>query len=366
LFTPPAITYTPPFSHVPQYQKWSLEIQQGFGANTSVTISYSGNHGIHESVLDGGLNAYDAKGFGDLPKTVPDPRFGFAEGVFNDGISNYNGLSLSVTHRYATGQISASYTYSHALDEISNGAFSPFTSQIFFSTNTSPTFQEDPYNLRASMYASADNDVRHYFELQYQWELPFKKLTFGHGPDSVLKGWNVAGTLLARSGFPFTAIDSGATSAVGITNFGPTPSFSTLGPWIFVTPPSGISTTCSGVGVVGTPCLNLSAFPTSGSETSFAYGARNAFRGPGYWNSDFSVWKALKVIPHWESAELDLGFQFYNIFNHPNFDNPVDDIANPSAFQVQRALSPATTVYGVALGADASPRIAQLKAQFKF
>jgi len=90
-------------------------------------------------------------------------------------------------------------------------------------------------------------------------------------------------------------------------------------------------------------------------------------RGPDYFNSDFSVWKRLNVIPRNEKAEFDLGFQFYNVFNHPNFDNPAYDVSNTSTFGIlQRTISPSTTVYGSGLGADASPRLIQLKAQFKF
>jgi hypothetical protein len=72
------------------------------------------------------------------------------------------------------------------------------------------------------------------------------------------------------------------------------------------------------------------------------------------------------VIPHHESAEFDLGFQFYNLFNHPNFDNPVYNVAAANFGEITRTVSSATTVYGVALGADASMRITQLKAQFRF
>jgi len=72
------------------------------------------------------------------------------------------------------------------------------------------------------------------------------------------------------------------------------------------------------------------------------------------------------VVPNWEKAEFDLGFQFYNVFNHPNFDNPVYNVDSGTFGQITRMISPATTVYGVALGADAAPRIVQLKAEFKF
>ncbi len=53
-------------------------------------------------------------------------------------------------------------------------------------------------------------------------------------------------------------------------------------------------------------------------ETNFIGGLRNKFRGPGYWNTDFTVQKQTQ-IPHWEKGQFGLAFQFFNLFNHPNF-----------------------------------------------
>jgi len=54
-FVPPGISVADNKTHSPQYQKWSLQRQQAFGANTSLSIGYSGYHGIHESVLKNSL-----------------------------------------------------------------------------------------------------------------------------------------------------------------------------------------------------------------------------------------------------------------------------------------------------------------------
>jgi hypothetical protein len=54
---------------------------------------------------------------------------------------------------------------------------------------------------------------------------------------------------------------------------------------------------------------------------------RNQFFGPGYFDTDFTVMK-YTGIPHWEGAKLGIGAQFFNILNHPNFDQPVRDISN--------------------------------------
>ncbi len=363
-FVPPSINYVNNFTDVPQYQKWSLQVEQGFGPNTSVTIAYAGNHGIHEPVQNSALNAYSAS-FAGFPTAPPDPRFGYVEGIFTEGVSNYNGLSISATHRYGSGQITANYTWSHSLDEISNGGFAPLAYAAFYSTNTSLIFPQDPNNIRG-MYGNSDYDVRHYFSLNYLWELPLKSLTWGHGPDGLLKGWNVSGTLLARTGLPFSVVDEGTTGSLESTNYGQTFSGGfTPAPVVLASVGTGSPGSCSGPGSDATkPCFNTSAFTTSPS--GFGNVGRNTMRGPGYFNSDFSIWKSIKVVPHWEQAEFDLGFQFYNVFNHPNFDNPINDVSNPAFGTLQRTISPATTIYGVGLGADASPRLIQLKAQFKF
>lgn len=364
-FVPPSINYVDNFTHVPQYQKWSLQIEQGFGSNTSVTIAYNGNHGIHEPVQNSALNAFSASGFAGLPAAPPDPRFGYVEGIFTEAVSNYNGLSISATHRYKSGVITANYTWGHSLDEVSNGGFSPLAYTAFFSTNTSLIFPQDPNNLRG-MYGNSDYDVRHYFSLSYEWELPFKRLTWGHGPDALLSGWNVSGTVLARTGLPFSVVDEGTTGTLEATNYGQTFSGGfTPAPVVLASVGTGSPGTCSGPGSdVTQPCFNTSAF--SASPTGFGNVGRNSMRGPGYFNSDFSVWKSIHVIPHWEKAELRIGFQFYNVFNHPNFDNPINDKSNTAFGTLQRTVSPATTIYGVGLGADASPRLVQLKAQFQF
>ena len=70
----------------------------------------------------------------------------------------------------------------------------------------------------------------------------------------------------------------------------------------------------------------------------------------------------------WESAKFGVGFQFFNLFNHPNFDKPVNDIAQGLGTfgTIQALVSPPTSILGSFVGADASGRIIQLRAQFVF
>ena len=54
----PSVTYTPPVIVPAQYQKWSLDLQKGFGANDSIYVGYFGNHGIHEPIINNSVNAF--------------------------------------------------------------------------------------------------------------------------------------------------------------------------------------------------------------------------------------------------------------------------------------------------------------------
>jgi hypothetical protein len=71
-------------------------------------------------------------------------------------------------------------------------------------------------------------------------------------------------------------------------------------------------------------------------------------------------------IPRWEGAESQIGAQAVNILNHPNFDKPVADLGNPQFGYSVRTVSTPTSIFGSFLGADASPRALQIRAQLTF
>ncbi len=71
-------------------------------------------------------------------------------------------------------------------------------------------------------------------------------------------------------------------------------------------------------------------------------------------------------IPHWETAKLGIGAQFFNLLNHPNFAAPVNDIGSPDFGQVRSTVNPPTSILGSFLGGDASVRLIQLTAKFNF
>jgi hypothetical protein len=390
-FTPPTLQTTARTIHSPQYQKWSLQAQQSFGASTSLTIGYFRNHGIHELYANPNANAF---GFGSFPKgkcsspPVPpcaDPRFGGVTEYETEAVSNYNGMVVSFEHRFTrwgSGLFQANYTSGHALDEVSNGGIGQFAFG-------SSVFPQDANNLRGS-YGAADYDVRHSFNADYVWEIPVKEALRGRGPDHLVNGWQLSGTIFARTGFPYTVIDFaeahnlvnnnflGTIYAVPVAPLGP------AGPCGkgAVIPSSPVP--CQPAQVLGNGSPSPGAlFVQSGCETGFNTGnlpgpngpcsgpsvtfaqGRNRFRGPSYFNTDFAVLKNTK-IPHWENGVLGIGFQFFNLFNHPNFgfpDNGSSDTGFGQIFYMEQA---PTSILGAGLNANVSPRMIQLRAQLQF
>ena len=390
-FFPPSLTVPNSEIHTPQYQKWSLEVQQTFGARTSVTLGYYGNHGIHEMVQNPSANAF---GFGPFPATVcasppvppcADPRFAGVTEYTTPGISNYNGMVISFRRRFTgfgRGLFQVNYTYGHALDEVSNGGLAEFTAG-------SSDFPQNPFNLRGS-YGAADYDVRHSLNANYVWQLPAKTMLHGRGPDPLVRGWQVSGTIFARTGFPYTVIDLAESGSLAKKNFygtiyavpvAPLDGLHSCGAGAVIPPfphpcwpPQVIKNGAPNPGAlfVQTGCetsFNSGNAPSpqgpcSGAPISFAQG-RNRFRYPSYFNTDFTVMKKTSIVGR-DKVVLGIGAQFFNFFNHPNFGPPDNYSSDPSFGEISTMEMPPTSILGSGLGGDVSPRMIQLKAEIQF
>ena len=348
----PAFVTTDAKVRQPRYQEWNLEVQQDLGWNTVLSLNYVGNHGIFEPVQNNGLNAFGFPGFTGLPAAPPDDRFSLVNQIQSIGVSNYNGLVSSVRHQFTHGlAMQANYTWSHALDEISNGGI------LSFNLGTAPslTFPINPFNIRQN-YGNADYDVRHYFSMNYVWDDSLRHL-FHWGPNTLFGGWTVSGTIFARSGLPFSVVDNATSASLFGNNYG-----GTLLPSIVAPTSTGGCDKTNAIGSPPPPCLNIAAFSPQATSV-FSNQARNQFRGPNYFNTDLSIMKYTKLK---EAASLGIGFQFFNLFNHPNFDQPVNSISDSQFGQIISTVSTPTSILGSFLGGDASPRLIQVKAEVKF
>ena len=72
-------------------------------------------------------------------------------------------------------QFQASYTYSHALDEISNSSLNPFG--LNSNGNVDVVTPLNPFNIRQLNYGNADYDIRQSFVMNYVWSDALRHLT---------------------------------------------------------------------------------------------------------------------------------------------------------------------------------------------
>lgn len=345
-FSPPSYSSIPSTVRSPKSLQWNVEIQRQLGSNNVLALRYMGNHGYKIFVTDPNANASAdpalfPNGFAGLPAETPDPRFAAVRQLTNNGYSNYNALLISFRRAFAhalQGQIS--YTWSHALDTISNGGLLPFGFDSLLG-------QIDPLSLRRLNYSNADYDARHNITGDFIWEMPrrFRNRLL----DSMLGRWSVAGKLSAHTGTPFS-----------VTNSAASPSASFGGVVLADVTAPNVATVC-GRAAVNTPCFTASQFAPPATQANFGNLPRNSFRGPGYFNLDSTLFKTIRLS---ERVRLTVGASAYNLFNHPNFANPNSDIAVPGLGLITSTTTNPSSPYGLYGGPSGRAVVLNGKLQF--
>jgi Carboxypeptidase regulatory-like domain len=365
-FAAPAIVTAAGKLHYPTYEEYSLQVEQALDPKkqTVLSLAYVGNHGYHEPVQNASVNAFGVNNgqpgfngvtpinFTGLPATAPNQSFGPATEVGNGAISNYNGLLVGVSRRTKSLTLNFNYTWSHALDEISNGGILGFGQ--FGANYTTPV---NPNNLKQN-YGNADYDSRQNITASYVYTLPY----FG-GPKLLTEGWQASGTVFHHTGFPFSVVDT----ALQASNFGGSGFPGFLAAQVNGVKSCGGSAVFNSVtGVAANPCAI--AHPGNYVDpTGFAQERRNQTVAPSYTDTDFSILKGFKIpIPHSDTGRFQVGAQFFNLFNHPNFGAPISDLANANFGAITSTVSTPTSILGSFLGGDASPRLIQLKGAITF
>ncbi|MGH9843326.1 MAG: TonB-dependent receptor domain-containing protein, partial [Blastocatellia bacterium] len=279
-------------------QHWNLSLQQQLGRSRVAELAYVGSKGT-KLLTSRDINQ-------PRPSTLPrNPRpLPFLDEINyqeSTGNSNYHSLQARIQQRLDVGlSLLGAYTWAKSID---NG------SGIFASAGD-PNFPQDSYNLRAERGRS-NFDVAHRFSLSYTYELPFAR------KNRLLGGWQTAGIVTLQTGRPFTValLSEFDNSNTGRSNLG-----------------FGANDRPN---LVGNPKLdnptperwfNTAAFaiPPFGS---FGNAGRNILDGPGYRNVTFSI---LKNTALRESLDLQFRAEFFNLFNHPNFNLPDNFVGSPS------------------------------------
>ncbi len=340
----------------PKYYEWNLEVQQAIGTNYLVSLNYVGNHGHDEVNQNLFNNAYSVKGFQGLPTASPDPRFAEIRELNNAGYSYYDGLVATFKWRLGS-QFSGQFNYNwgHSLDTCSNACLEPFNAL----TAVSIRYQISPLGVQALNYGNADYDTRHTVTANYVYTVP----TRFHNQilKSALGGWTAAGTVLFHSGYPFSIVNSGVRAASStirssVVNASGIATSQFLADWVGGSSyPSCTQPDAS--------CYSTSMFAAKGNQTDFGNIHRNSFRGPGYFDTDINI---SKTFTYKERYKVLVGGFLFNLFNHPNFDLPGNNVALGTLGQIQSTVSAPTSAYGSFQGSAVSGRVIQTQVKFTF
>ena len=208
-------------------------------------------------------------------------------------------------------------------------------------------------------YGPADFNVKHRIVVSYVYDLPFMK------SNRWLGGWNVSGIVSWQTGANFSVGDSSVDSnADGEFNdranyLGPgsisNAENHSQAPWRGYLNPAQwgmLNGTVNGVTLACPASVNGGLW-CQGS--ALGQMQRNTLTGPGFFNTDFGVKKTFKLT---ERFALRFDANFFNVFNHPNFETPVTNLNSGPAFGLSQATFNNTQTGG--------PRITQLAARIDF
>jgi Carboxypeptidase regulatory-like domain len=370
----------------PYYYQYELGVEQQIGPRGSLRADYVGTHGLHEPYqvqLNGYQNVCPGC-FAPYAYRQPlDQRFGNVTEFETGASSNYSGLQTAYTQQLHNLTLRGNYTFSHCLDEVSNGGLLAFSTQGLESPLPGELNQQ---------YASCDYDVRHNISAYGIYQAPF------HSSHALLRqafgGWSFSETAFLHSGLPFSVLSQPYTAnGNGLFQaYNPAqtiqfavPNYANRVPGV----PLYRKTPYPGVTINGTKqWLNPDAFvsvvdPTTGAcytgvlgvesdnptICQFGNSGRNSVRGPHFTDSDIYI---TKTFPIREGITFRLDAQMFNTFNHPNFALPETVEAGvpcsvPARFgTLQSVTTPPTGLLGVGLGGDSSPRMIAFQGRIEF
>jgi hypothetical protein len=304
---------------------WNISVQRAITNDMSFQVAYVGNRGshlFHDYQLNqcyppqsGLIAGTGSSPFTNYPNCLPYPATipsGPAAGTLiltgvharnSNGASRYNALQAELQKRTAIGlTLQASYTWSKLMDNVD----SPIS----------------PYDTSLQLVGEGwkNGNYPQNFVVSYAYDLPFGSGRRYMGSASgvaqrVVSGWQISGITTFRAGGAMLINANGSLLPPGsdteVANFicGAGSGRSVHNP---NTKAEWIDTSCFGEPALG----------TIGNDRT---GNGHAY-GPGLQNWDVSISKATSL---WnEGTQLKFEANFFNIFNHVNFNNPDTNVAD--------------------------------------
>jgi hypothetical protein len=206
--------------------------------------------------------------------------------------SNYNAGQITLERKANDVTFLAAYTFAKGIDDSSG-----FGQWVNFS------------NHRLSRSLSA-YDITHNFVVSYIWAIPFDR-AFSKLPKRLTQGWAMNGITRFSGGLPVGIHQDGDYSLTGSPN---TDVPNLVGKVVTQNPRNADPTDSNRTNMFFSP----EAFGT-GPIGQFGNANRQFFHGPGINNTDFGLSKRTVLR---ESMALEFRVEFFNIFNHAQFNNP--------------------------------------------
>lgn len=287
-------------------QEWNVELEQQLGRRNVVRVAYVGSHADHLSTY------YPYNNYTIGQTTKPFPNFGSITLNKYNGISNYNGLQIHAEHRGTHFVATASYAWSHALDDsVSAFGGTPSTLMLY-------------YDLKAN-YGNSNYDERHIFTSSFVYALPFGKgQRFGGNVSRpvnyLIGGWQLNNIIQLSTGQPVDLSASGSASPGNRPDLiAPIKYPKSISGYWFA--PSSFSS-------------NIPVVKATDGSGNYVYSrvgtlGRNQVYGPGNRTVDLGVQKNVQLA---KGTHLELHCDIFNLFNTPNFSNPNNSMGSPSTF----------------------------------
>jgi Carboxypeptidase regulatory-like domain/TonB dependent receptor len=324
---------------------YSTEIEHRLPWNLIATVGYQGSvsHKLTRLVNQNFLQA-------------PNPSFFAVYIPTSDVNANYNALNTRLRRQFSHGlMFDLQYRYAKSIDQLSNEGPGAVTNQ------TAPAQPQ-------TEHGPSDFDIKHNVSFFALWDLPvFRDQSTFTG--KILGGWQVNGIMTWHTGFPWTPV-TGTLNSVPITNaqtINPTRPSALLSQTghstsndTFLTPDAnfpgiiqqGEMVPTAG-GTISAQCSNTDPTTRPGypyfdiCDPGLPGIGRNSYRGPRYFDVDFSVVKKFGLPNNhfWgEGANIELRGNAFNVFNKLNlqpfsFGTDETKIENPLFGQAPGSLS---------------------------
>lgn len=301
-----------PRDRTPYLQQWNVSLNQNIASNMLLEVAYAGSIGtkLTERVNINQARLPDPANITPIVTRRRFPNFGDILSANWQENANYNALQTRLERRFS-GSVSflIGYTWSKAIDTASRGS--------------GGSWHQNAYSLRDDR-GNSDFDVRHRLTASGIWQLPFgrgKRFLSNSGGlvNAIFGGWSTNFIASFMTGNLFSVTVAGDRANVGGFPF------------------QRANRTCDGNlprsertidRYFDTSCFQITPLGTFGNS------GRNIIEIPGLNNWDVSLLKDTRIS---ERVRLQFRAEFFNIFNHAQFNAPDTNANSAFAGQIRSA-----------------------------